>query len=249
LLVALAKETNAPFDELVVRYVIIDELLGGQAFRAAVHAADYRIPSEHQYTALMAFEEVHRKLLRWWSWNESTWKLSPDDVEKLKPKFEGATTALIAALDQPAKVAYEARIAEHVQRGFSADVATTLARAPMAREAFALLAAVRDTKGNLDTAAPAYHRVGKDLHVDTFEEILAAQVPTNVWERRFHATLEREAANVRHRALGRMSEKDFVEKHREQLDRISDGLTMVRQLGGHGLIPLSLILEEYRALT
>ena len=249
LLVALAKETNAPFDELVVRYFIIDELLGGQAFRAAVHAGDYRIPSADQYAALMAFEEVHRKLLRWWSWNESSWKLAPEDVEKLKPRFEAATAALIAALDAPAKAAYDARVAEHVQRGFSADVATALARAPLAREAFALLAAVRDTKGSVDVAAPAYHRVGKDLHVDAFEEILATQVPSNVWERRFHATLEREAASVRHRALVHMNDKDFIEKHREQLDRISDGLTMVRQLGGHGLIPLSLILEEYRALA
>ncbi|MFN0245838.1 MAG: NAD-glutamate dehydrogenase domain-containing protein [Kofleriaceae bacterium] len=248
LLVALAKETHAPMDELVVRYFIIDELLGGKAFRAAVHGADYRIASEHQYTALMAFEEVHRKLLRWWNWNESTWKVAPEDVEKIKPKFEAATSALVAAFDPPAKAAYDARIAELVQRGFSAEVATALARAPMAREAFALLAAVRDTKGNLDTAAPAYHRVGKDLHVDAFEEILAAQVPTNVWERRFHATLEREAASVRHRALAHLGEKGFVEKHREQLDRISDSLSMVRQLGGHGLIPLSLILEEYRTL-
>jgi NAD-specific glutamate dehydrogenase len=214
-----------------------------------VHGADYRIPSADQYAALMAFEETHRKLLRWWSWNENTWKLAPEDVEKLKPKFEAATTALIAALDAPQKLAYDARISELVQRGFSVEVATALARAPMAREAFALLAAVRDTKANLDAAAPAFHRVGKDLHVDAFEEILAAQVPSNVWERKFHSTLERDAAGVRHRAVGRMAEKDFVEKHREQLDRISDSLTMVRQLGGHGLIPLSLILEEYRALT
>ncbi len=249
LLVALAKETSVPFDELVVRYFIIDELLDGRAFRAAVHGADYRIPSADQYAALMAFEEVHRKLLRWWSWNESSWKLGPDEVDKLKPKFEAATSALIAAFDSTEKAAYDARISELVQKGFSAEVATTLARAPMAREAFALLAAVRDIKGNLDSAAPAYHRVGKDLHVDAFEEILAAQVPTNVWERRFHATLEREAASVRHRAVGRLGEKDFIEKHREQLDRISDALTMVRQLGGHGLIPLSLILEEYRALA
>jgi len=250
LLVALAKETNAPFDELVVRYFIIDELLGGKAFRTAVHGADYLIPSAEQYTALMAFEETHRKLLRWWSWNENSWKLAPEEVEKIKPRFEAATTALIAALDPPAKLVYEARIAELVQKGFSAEVATALARAPMAREAFAVLAAVRDAKASLDTAAPGFHRVGKDLHVDAFEEILATQVPSNVWERKFAATLERDAANVRHRAIGRMAvEKDFVEKHREQLDRISDGLTMVRQLGGHGLIPLSLILEEYRALT
>ena len=86
--------------------------------------------------------------------------------------------------------------------------------------------------------------------MDAFEDLLATQVPSNVWERRFHATLEREAASIRQKAVARITEStDFVEKNRERIDRIGDGLTMVRQLGGHGLIPLSLILEEYRALT
>ncbi|CAN5838807.1 NAD-glutamate dehydrogenase [soil metagenome] len=250
LLVALAKETQAPIDELVTRYFIIDELLGGQGFRASVHGADYRIPAADQYMALMAFEEIHRSLLRWWSWNESTWKLGADEVSKLKPKFEQAADALLKALDPHARVAYETRLQELVQRGFSMEIASTLARAPMLRAAFAVLATTRDTKATTETAAPAFHTIGKDLFVDAFEAILESQVPANVWERRFHATLEREAAAVRQRAVGRLiGSPDFIEKNRDRIDKIGDGLTMVRQLGGHGLIPLSLILEEYRALT
>src|SRR5690606_38935803 len=73
LLVQVSKETSAPMDELVVRYFVIDEMLGGRAFRAAVHAADHHVPAADQYTALIAFEEIHRSLLRWWNGNESTW--------------------------------------------------------------------------------------------------------------------------------------------------------------------------------
>ena len=116
--------------------------------------------------------------------------------------------------------------------------------------AFALLAAVSDGKTKLDQAAPGFHRVGRELHVDDFDAILASQTPANAWERRFFASLEREASNVRQAAVSRLSGGgDFIEKHRERIDRIGDGLTMVRQLGGHGLVPLFLILEDYRALT
>ncbi|HVK86427.1 MAG TPA: NAD-glutamate dehydrogenase domain-containing protein [Kofleriaceae bacterium] len=250
LLVQLMKESSAPLDELVVRYFIVDELLGGRAFRAAIHGKDYVVAAADQYSALLAFEEVHRNLLRWWNWNESTWRLAPDEVQKLKPKFEAAADALVSALEPTAKQAYEARIQEHLARGFTPEVAKTLARAPFLRDTFALLAAVRDTKASLDTAAPAMHRVGRELHVDAFDELLSTQVPANGWERRFYASLEREASSVRQRAVGRMAGgTEFVDKNRDRIDRIGDGLSMVRQLGAHGLVPLFLILEDYRTLS
>jgi glutamate dehydrogenase len=250
LLIPLCKETSATLDELVVRYFMIDELLGGRAFRAAVHSLDYQINAADQYAALMAFEEVHRSLLRWWSWNEATWKLTPDDVVKTKMQFDAAAEALVTALGPEQKAAYDARVHEQVGKGFGLDVATVLARAPHVREAFALLAAVRDIKAKLDTAAPAFHRVGRELHVDAFDELLAAQIPTNQWERRFVSSLEKEASDIRQRAVGKISTSpDYIEKNRERIDRIGDALQMVRQLGAHALVPLFLILEDYRTLS
>ncbi len=250
LLVQLCKETSAPLDELVVRYFMIDELLGGRAFRAAVHALDYKINAADQYAALLAFEEVHRNLLRWWSWNETTWKLAADDIQKTTALFDAAAEALSAALDPVAKVGYDARVAEHVARGFGLDVANALARAPLLREAFALLASVRDTKSKLEVAAPAFHKVGRDLHIDAFDEVLATQIPTNPWERRFFASLEREASAVRQRVVAKVSAApDYLDKNRDRIDRIGDGLQMVRQLGAHALVPLFLILEDYRQLS
>ncbi len=250
LLVQLSKESSAPLDELVVRYFMIDELLGGQAFRAAVHGLDYKLPAADQYAALTAFEDIHRNLLRWWTWNEATWRLTPDDVARTKATFDQAAEALVAALEPTARAAYEARVAENSAKGFTPEVATTLARAPMLCETFALLAAVSDGKTKLEQAAPGFHRVGRELHVDDFDAILAAQTPANAWERRFFASLEREASSVRQAAVSRITVGgDFIEKNRDRIDRIGDGLTMVRQLGGHGLVPLFLILEDYRALS
>nr|MBA3457000.1 NAD-glutamate dehydrogenase [Deltaproteobacteria bacterium] len=250
LLVQLCKESSATLDELVIRYFVIDELLGGREIRAAIHAADYKVAAADQYAALLAFEEVHRSLLRWWIWNENSWKLGPDEVAKAKPKFEAASHALIEALEPAHRLTYEARTQDLLMRGFTPEVATTLARGPMLREAFALLSAVRDTKATLDAAAPALHRVGRELHVDTFDELLATQVPANPWERRFYASLEREASSVRQQAISRIAAgPDFVDKNRERIDRIADGLSAVRQLGAHGLVPLFLILEDYRSLS
>jgi len=250
LLVGLSKETSASFEELVIRYFMIDELLDGQAFRAAVHGADYQVPAQDQYAALLAFEEIHRSLLRWWIWNEPTWKLEPDDVAALKPKFSAASDALVAALDPTARLAHDARQQEYVGRGFTVEVADLLARAPLLKNVFALLAAVRDGKARLDDAASALHRVGRELHVDTFDEILAAQVPANAWERRFYASIEREASNVRQQSIEHLAAgPEFVTRNRDKIDRIADGLSTVRQLGAHGLVPLFLILEDYRSLS
>jgi len=250
LLVQLAKESATPMDELVVRYFVCDELLGGRAFRAGVHGADYKVPAQDQYAALLAFEEVHRNLLRWWSWNEATWKLTPDDVARTKPDFDAAVAALVAALDEPERLALAAREQDFVARGFTADVAKTLARAPLLHNAFALLAASRTAKLPLGSTAPLFHRVGRQLHVDTFHELLLAQVTANAWERRFQTSLEREAATVRQRAVGKLAaDPSFVDKHRDWVDRIGDSLGMVKQLGQRGLVPLYLILEDYRAYT
>ena len=250
LLMQLSKETSAPMDELVVRYFMIDELLGGRAFRAAVYALDYKIAAADQYAALLAFEEVHRNLLRWWSWNESTWKLAAEDVTKTKAQFDAAAEALAAALDPAAKTAYDARVQDQVGKGFGLDVANALARAALLREAFAVLTSVRDAKTKLDVTAAAVHKVGRELHVDAFDEVLATQIPANPWERRFYASLEREASAVRQRAVAKVSTvSDYIEKNRERLDKIGDGLQMVRQLGAHALVPLFLILEDYRTLS
>jgi glutamate dehydrogenase len=250
LLIGLCKESSVQMDELVVRYFICDELLGGRQFRAAVHALDYKVAAADQYAALLAFEDIHRSLLRWWAWNESTWKLTPEDVAKTKPELDAALTALLAALDEPARMAYEARESDLVIRGFGQDVATTLARAPLLHNAFALLAAAKSTKLALGVAAPLFLRVGKLLQLDTFDEILTSQVPANGWERRFYTSLEREAAVIRQRAVGKLAtDKDFADKHRDWIDRIGDSLGMVKQLGQHGLVPLYLILEDYRQHT
>ncbi len=250
LLVSLCKEASHPIEELVIRYFMIDELLDGRSIRAAIHGGDYQVAAADQYNALLAFEEVHRNLLRWWSWNEHAWRIEPDEIAKLEPMFDQASNALVAALDPSSRLHFEARQQELVGRGFEPDVATTLSRAPLLRETFALLAAVRDVKASLDITAPALHRVGRDLHVDAFDEILATQVPANTWERRFYASLEREAATVRQQAITRIAKNaDFIDKNRDRIDKIADSLSTVRQLGAHGLVPLFLILEDYRALS
>jgi len=233
-------------EEQVVRYFICDELLGGRRIRAAVHGGDYKIPAAEQYAALLAFENVHTNLLRWWTWNESRWQLAPDDVAKTKPRFDAAAAALVATLDGKALLAHQVRERELVHRGFAPDIAAELARAPLMREVFALLS----TKGDLTAAAGAFHRVARELHVDAFDEILASQVPANAWERRFFTSLEREASSLRKRAAEKLlADKDFIARNRERIDRIGDALQTVRQLGARGLVPLFLILEDYRALA
>ena len=250
LLVQLCKECSVPMDEIVVRYFTCDELLGGRQFRAAVHALDYKVAAQDQYAALLAFEDVHRGLLRWWVWNEQTWKLTPEDVAKTKPDFDAAVAAMLSSLDESSRAAYEARESDLVIRGFTSDVAATLARAPLLANAFALLAAAKSTKLALGATAPLFLRAGRQLQLDTFDEILLSQVPANPWERRFYTSLEREASVVRQRAVGKLAaDKDFVDHHREWIDRIGDSLGMVKQLGQHGLVPLYLILEDYRQHT
>jgi glutamate dehydrogenase len=247
LLTQLCKECAAPMDELVVRYFICDELLDGRQFRAAVHALDYKVAAQDQYAALLAFEEVHRALLRWWIWNEQTFKLTPEDVAKTKPEFDAAVAAMLASLDENAKAAFDARESDLVIRGFTPDVAGVLARVPLLQNAFALLTSAKSAKLALGAAAPLYLRAGRQLQLDMFDEILSTQVPANAWERRFGASLEREASVVRQRAVGKLAtEKDFVENRREWADRIVDSLGMVKQLGQHALVPLYLILEDYR---
>jgi glutamate dehydrogenase len=249
LLVQLQKETTLPIDQLAERYFMCDELLGGRALRAAIHAADYKVAAQDQYDALLALEDVLRHLLRWWLWNEPGWKLGPDDVARAKAEVEAATTALVGALDGPAKLAYEVREHELGGKHFAPATATALARVPLARDVFALIAAAREAKLPVADAAHLWFRAGKQLHVDSFEEQLAAQVPANVWERRFLAALERDAAATRQRAVCKLAaDPDFVARHAEPIARLADALKMVRQSGTHGLVPLFLILEDYRAL-
>jgi glutamate dehydrogenase len=250
LLVQLCKEASVPMEDLVIRYFIADELLDGRAVRAAVHGADFKVPAVDQYEALLAFEDIHRSLMRWWLWNEGTWKLEADNVKKVKPEFEKAAAALVSALEGHERQVFAAREQELVQKGFPADVAATLAHAPVLRETFALLAAARDAKLVVDKAAPLFHRVGQSIHLDPFDEILANQIPGNAWERRFLISIEREAAGIRQRAVGKLAANPtFVEQHKDWVDRIGDSLRMVKQLGPHGLVPLFLILEDYRQHT
>ena len=247
LLVALGKETSQPIDELVVRYFVCDELIGGRALRKAIHACDYTMPTSDQYAALLAVEEVNRALLRWWVWNDRTWTVSPDDVGKLQPQFDAAGAALVAALDGPAKAALAAREQELITRGFPPALAEKLARMALLGDGFAVLHVAHDTKLALTAVARLFHRVGRELYVDTFDEMLAAQVPANGWERRFLSSLERESAAIRQLGMTKLAgDPSYVERHRDRIAQIADSLRMVKQFGGHGLVPMYLILEDYR---
>ena len=168
---------------------------------------------------------------------------------KLLVVLLAAAAALVGALEGPAKAAYEAREAELVAKKFAPETAKALARIPLSRDVFAVLHASRESRQTLGQAAQMHMRAGKALHLDTFDELLGSQVPANTWERRFLMALERDAAAARHRAVTRLAaEPDFIDTRKDALDRIADGLRMVRQTGTHGLVPLYLILEDYRAL-
>ncbi|HVV81635.1 MAG TPA: NAD-glutamate dehydrogenase domain-containing protein [Kofleriaceae bacterium] len=248
LLVSLARETTLPVDELVVRYFVCDELIGGRALRAAIHACDYTMPAADQYAALLAVEEVNRALLRWWLWNDRTWKLSPGDVEQLRPEFEAAAAALLAALDPPARAALAAREQELIKSGFAPALAERLARVGLLGEGFAVLHAAREAKQPLAAAAKLFLRVGRELHVDAFDDMLRAQVPANGWERRFLSSLERESAAIRQLGVQKLAgEPGYLERNKDRIAAIADSLRTVKQFGGHGLVPLYLILEDYRA--
>jgi glutamate dehydrogenase len=249
LLVQLQKETALPIEELAVRYFMCDELLDGRTLRASIHAADYKAAAQDQYDALLAIEDVLRHLLRWWLWNEPKWKLGPEDVTRTKAEVEAATNALVAALEGPARLAHELREQELGGKHFTPATVKALARIPLSRDVFALLAAAREAKLSLGDAAKLWFRAGKLLHVDAFDEILASQVPANVWERRFLAAIERDAAATRHRAIIALAgDAEFPNKHAGAIAKLADGLKMVRASGTHGLVPLFLILEDYRAL-
>ncbi len=247
LLVQLGKETTLPVDELVVRYFVCDELIGGRALREAIHAADYQVAAAEQYAALLAVEEVNRALLRWWIWNDRTWTVSPDDVARVQPEFDAAGAALLAALDQPARSALAAREQELTGHGFAPALADKLARVAVLGQAFAVLHAARDTKLPLAAVARMFQRVGRELHVDAFDELLATQVPANGWERRFLSSLERESAAIRQLGVSKLAgDAGYVERHRDRIAGIADSLRMVKRFGGHGLVPMYLILEDYR---
>jgi NAD-specific glutamate dehydrogenase len=226
---------------------VCDELIGGRALRAAIHACDYTLPAAAQYEALLAVEEVNRALLRWWIWNDRAWSLSPDDVGTLRPEFDAAAEALLASLDPAGKAAMAAREQALIATGFSPTLAAQLTRVEVLGQAFAVLHSARENKLPLAGVAKLYQRVGRELHVDAFDELLAQQVPANGWERRFLATLERESAAIRQLGVFKLaSEPGYIEKHRDRIAGIADSLRMVKQFGGHGLVPMYLILEDYK---
>ena len=248
LLVQLGKETSLPIEELVIRYFVCDELIGGRALRAAIHGCDYTVAAADQYAALMAVEEVNRSLLRWWIWNDATWKLSPDDVAATRQQFEAVATALVAGLDASARAAAAAHEQDLVHRHFPAPLAAALTRVNLYRHGFAVLAAARDARLSVAQVAPMFQRVGRELHVDTFDEQLALQVPANSWERRFLSSVERGVAEIRQLGVSKLAaDPAYIEKHREPIERIADSLRMVKRFGGHGLIPMYLILDDFRA--
>ena len=170
-------------------------------------------------------------------------------MTKTRVELVAAAAALVAALEGDAKIAYEAREQELGVKGFGA-LGAELARVPLLRDTFAVMAAARDANVDLGAAAALFHRDGKTLHLDAFSEILAAQIPANPWERRFFISLEREAAAVRQRAVLKLttSAGELALARGERVARIGDALRMVRQSGANGLVPLFLILEEYRGV-
>ncbi len=249
LLVDLAKETQLPVEQLVVRYLICDQLVGGRPIREAIHACDFKVASADQYAALLALEEVHVSLLRWWLWNEANWRVMSEALASIQKEFDEATDARLAALEGQARTAYDSRVADLAQKGFGPDLAARIARTSLMRDAFAVMAAARESNIALTTAAANYLRAGNSLELDTFSDVLSTQLPANTWERRFHVSLEREAANVRQRATGKLAnDAALPERSVERVVRIGDALRMVRSLGAGGLVPLFLILEDYRAL-
>ncbi|MGE0431500.1 MAG: NAD-glutamate dehydrogenase domain-containing protein, partial [Planctomycetota bacterium] len=250
----LATESATPLRTLLLRYVKCNELLEADALRAAIHKLDNVVAAANQYQALMEVEDTIRALVRWWDWNQDTWRLSSDAVEAMKPDFAQATSGLINGLPPAAAAALQARTDELVARGFPAALAARIAALPMMKHCFLAVAVSRQKEKPIETVAQSILAIGDALSLGDIDAILAASPRESSWENRFHSILEREAAALRRDLTLRVfssSDADplgaLTRTHADRLRHIGDGVQAVRTMR-NSQVPLFILFDEYRPL-
>ncbi len=251
LLTDLAKESSAPLESLVVRYFICDDLLGGASLREATHALDNQVASADQYDALITQEDTLRGLVRWWAWNENSWQLSTEQVDGIRADFDLAAAALFDGLPEVDKQPILKRERALERRQFDKALATRIARLPLLRSAFLLLAASQEAEQPIATMAGRYYQAGHTLHLDLASRILTDQPPGNLWDQRFHRILERNVAALRRRFICRYDDTSFeklASQQVEHIERIGQSLQAVETAGERGRVPLFLIMDDLEGL-
>lgn len=250
--IEFSKEYNTTLDELVLRYFVCDALLDGPRFRAAVHGLDGQVEASEQYRALMELEATLRALVRWWSWNEDTFQVSPD--AQTRSGFDEAVAGLIAHLDVETRARLSAHKTALMGKGFKDDLAERIATLPLIQNTFLIIDAQRQTARSCDDVARIFHELGEGLFFRWVNRLLEEQPPRDIWETHFHRRLSREIFSLREVVIKHVfdthggSVPAFLEHHEEGVAHIADTIHMITNSPTTALIPIFVLLEDYRRL-
>ncbi|MBB3764547.1 NAD-glutamate dehydrogenase [Sphingomicrobium lutaoense] len=249
----MTEEEGAALSQVVVAFLVAEELLGLKQIWAKIEQADIDEPARIELFATAARSiRVHLSdILRSAGSESSVSKL----VEMFRPQFkrvQGATQRLIRA---EVRGEAEARRERLLALGAGEELVDSLVRLYELDGVFGLAALAARKESDILELTKAYTKLGEVLGIDWAQQQLARYIPEDQWERLLVAGLARDFEQLRIDFLARQRGNDpegsvdrWTERHGARIDQFRKLIVRAQRLGGVTAPMLAQIANQARIL-
>jgi glutamate dehydrogenase len=256
----LGEETGAPPDDLARGYAVAREVFGMPSFWEEVEVLDNHVDAGIQTEMLIEARRLTERSTRWLVRALS----DPIDIaataERYRAGVELLSTAVPEVLGDPAREAFEQRVAELGEAGVPVRLARKVASMPSMPFAFDIVAIASDTGRTLQDAMTTYFRLGDRLELSWLRDQIVDLPRANRWQALARAALREDllglyrklAAQVLGRSAGPLPSELAIEqweaRNQPSVERWLATLAEIRASRTYDTTTLPVALRELRRL-
>ncbi|MBE9502760.1 MAG: NAD-glutamate dehydrogenase [Proteobacteria bacterium] len=260
LLPLMSAFTGKTVAEIAKVYIIIENLLQADKFRADVFALDNIIPSELQYRYLMEIEEIITYALRWFITHQTEERISFDFVlqyTKIVKSFQEELFSCITETCCGMKVSkLEETMKEHVAINVPEELAKTYVTLPYLRDVMDIIRIKEEHHYNFHETARLYLKVRDFFNIDWLGETLSNLKASDKWGNENIANLRHELRDYQNGVVvsvlnfKRKSEDlieafdHYIQEKGDEAEEYRQNIEDLRAEGKVGIISLNVLIKK-----
>jgi glutamate dehydrogenase len=260
LLPLMSAFTGKTVAEIAKVYIIIENLLQADKFRADVFALDNIVPAELQYRYLMEIEEIIAYALRWFITHQTEERISFDFVvqyTKIVKSFQEELFNCITETCCGMKVEkLEETMKDHVALDVPEELAKTYVTLPYLRDVMDIIRIKEEHHYNFHETARLYLKVRDFFNIDWLGETLSNLKASDKWGNENIANLKHELRDYQNSIVvsvlnfKRKSEDlieafdHYLQEKRDEAEEYQQNIEDLQSEGKIGIISLNVLIKK-----
>jgi len=177
----ISRTTGGSLSQIVMAYLVIDQMLDAGSLREEIYQLDNQLPAERQHQLLLLIDDTISEMVLWGLNNGFELVMAAGRIRDLRRDMQDFLARMVS-VSTP-------ETADLVGAGFSESAAATISALPRLKELFPVVALARQRKIEVSTVTASYQETRKYLDIDALLEGIEGVVVHDRWDRMAAQTL------------------------------------------------------------